>query len=147
MSRLGFRCRGSTGRVEAATPGSPAFAFTCPAGSRQLFLSSPSAGTCSLGSALQVHKLGQWGAPRGPAASASLGFWSSFWGPEAGRAGSGSGADGDSGPYRHPLSLSQLRRSREVMCAGPRLEGESVRNSAAPRGARCLATASTCRLC
>ena len=46
--------------------------------------------------------------------------------------GSGSGADGDSGHHRHPLSQSQRWRLREVTCAGLRLEGEEL--GGAPRG-------------
>lgn len=58
MSRLGFGCRERTGRAEAPAPGSPAFASTWPAGAQGPRLSSPSAVTSSLGSALQVHKPG-----------------------------------------------------------------------------------------
>lgn len=42
------------------------------------------------------------------------------------------GADGDSGHHCHPLSPSQRQHSREVMCAGLRLEGEEL--GGAPRG-------------
>ena len=80
MGQLG--CRERTGRVEAPTPGSQAFASTCPAGSQEPGLSSPPAVTWSLGlglpSCTQAEPMGssQRAGPHLPVS----GLWSRFWG-------------------------------------------------------------------